>query len=50
MVQHSQGPSDSQVQLVQISDHLNSLPLKSNDNAIIEMKKIDMEISSPNDN
>ena len=50
MVQHSQGPSDNQVQLVQISDHLNSLPLKSNDNAIIEMKKIDMEISSPNDN
>ena len=50
IVQHSQGPSDNQVQLVQISDHLNSLPLKSNDNAIIEMKKIDMEISSPNDN
>ena len=49
MVQHSQGPSDNQVQLVQISDHSNSLPLKSNGNATIENKNIDMEISSPND-
>ena len=49
MVQHSQGPSDNQVQLVQIPDHLNSLPLKSSDNANIETKNIDLEISSPND-
>ena len=49
MVQHSQGPSDNQVQLVQISDHSNSLPLKSNGNDTIENKNVDMEISSPND-
>ena len=49
MVQHSQEPFDNQVKLVQIPNHLNSLPLKNSDNANIETKNIALEISSPND-